>query len=144
MFYRDTGFTTAYVGSSNLSNAALSSGLEWNLKITAHDQPHTIRKINATFENYWNSNDFSSDSQMGKGPESSYMKDVITAKRRHLFVKKSDAETNLYYMGTMNIIHTKKAYKKDNQGKDKEITKVTVKMDHPVRDDILRYLKSEI
>lgn len=58
VFYRNTGYTTAYVGSSNLSNAAMSSGLEWNVKATKKDLPETIDKIAATFESYWNSDEF--------------------------------------------------------------------------------------
>lgn len=66
VFYRDTGFTTAYVGSSNLSNAAMARGLEWNVKVTAKDLPTTIIKIDATFESYWNSSDFTYYSEADK------------------------------------------------------------------------------
>ena len=58
IFYRNSGFTTAYVGSSNMSNPALSSGLEWNVKLTQKDLPSTLEKIDATFDSYWNSSDF--------------------------------------------------------------------------------------
>lgn len=54
LFKRDSGFTTAYVGSSNISNAAMTSGLEWNVKMSEKESFDIITKINATFETYWN------------------------------------------------------------------------------------------
>lgn len=58
LFLRDTGYHTGYIGSSNLSHSALTSGLEWNLKITSQEIPHIINKSLCTFETYWASNDF--------------------------------------------------------------------------------------
>ena len=56
-FYRETGFTTAYVGSSNLSMQRFQrSGVE--CKVTARDLPQTIRKIAATFDAYWHADEF--------------------------------------------------------------------------------------
>lgn len=58
MFKRDTNFGTAYIGSSNLSNSALTSGLEWNMKITEKDSFDVMKKVDATFETYWNNDEF--------------------------------------------------------------------------------------
>ena len=68
IFHRDTGFSTAYVGSSNLSKAAISEGLEWNVKVTEQMMPEILQKMWATFETYWHSGEFvpfaGSDSEM--------------------------------------------------------------------------------
>lgn len=58
LFHRETGFSTAYIGSSNLSNAALSSGLEWNVKVTEKDSKDIINKYEGTFDAYWNDGEF--------------------------------------------------------------------------------------
>ncbi len=72
------------------------------------------------------------------------MTDVCTAPKKHLLVKKSDAETNFYYMGLFDILEVKADTKKDNNGKDRDIVKVKMRMRHAVRDDLLRYLQSNI
>ena len=84
------------------------------------------------------------DSQIGKGNKSSYMEKVLTAPRKHLLVKKSDAETNFYYMGQFDIAESIDSSKEDNRGKMQPIAKVKMRMHHPVREDLLRYLQSNI
>ncbi|SFP26511.1 Helicase conserved C-terminal domain-containing protein [Ruminobacter amylophilus] len=66
VFCRNTGFSTAYIGSSNLSQKAISYGLEWNLKITRKELPETFDKVEETFDIYWNSSDFEIFSLDGK------------------------------------------------------------------------------
>ncbi len=66
VFHRNTGYSTAYIGSSNLTSKAITSGLEWNLKITRKDLPDTFAKIQETFDIYWNSDVFETYSSEDK------------------------------------------------------------------------------
>lgn len=58
LFVREGGFSTAYVGSSNLTHSAQVSGLEWNIRASGARNPDVIDKIGAVFEAYWQSGDF--------------------------------------------------------------------------------------
>jgi len=58
LFRRNSGYDTAYVGSSNLSKAALLDGLEWNVRLSSVATPDVMRKFEATFESYWNDPSF--------------------------------------------------------------------------------------
>lgn len=80
MFKRNTGFTTAYIGSSNLSNAALTSGLEWNIKITEQDSSDIIKKFEATFESYWNDGEFVS--YLGSEEDKNILKKSLYKEKR--------------------------------------------------------------
>ncbi|NLW42863.1 MAG: NgoFVII family restriction endonuclease [Tissierellia bacterium] len=57
-FKRNTGFSTAYIGSSNISNPALSSGLEWNVKLSEYTSRDVLFSISKSFESYWNDEEF--------------------------------------------------------------------------------------
>lgn len=52
-FKRNTGLNTAYIGSSNLSQVAMDSGVEWNVKVSSGWAPHIIEKFDHSFEAYW-------------------------------------------------------------------------------------------
>lgn len=58
LFDRESGFSTAYIGSSNLSKAALSEGTEWNLKVSEYTSPEIVSKFKITFETYWHMSEF--------------------------------------------------------------------------------------
>lgn len=58
LFERASGFSTAFIGSSNLSRAALFDGLEWNVRVSAKDNPAILHRFEATFEQYWDDVEF--------------------------------------------------------------------------------------
>lgn len=57
-FHRDSGFSTAFIGSSNLTHSAQHDGLEWNVRVSGARNPDVLAKTAAVFESYWQSCDF--------------------------------------------------------------------------------------
>lgn len=53
LFERKSGLSTAYVGSSNMSKAAMNLGQEWNVRMSAAETPHLLQKFKAVFASFW-------------------------------------------------------------------------------------------
>ncbi len=53
-----SGYSTAYIGSSNLTQSAQVLGLEWNVRVSAARNPDAVAKMAAVFTSYWESRDF--------------------------------------------------------------------------------------
>lgn len=81
IFKRENGFTTAYVGSSNMSNVAMTSGLEWNVKLSEKESFEIIAKINATFETYWNDSTFETFDNSEKNRE--YLRNALSKSKNN-------------------------------------------------------------
>lgn len=58
IFHRATGFGSAYIGSANLSGAALTGGLEWTVKLTQRGQGALFTRAEAHFETLWADSEF--------------------------------------------------------------------------------------
>ena len=58
LFVRESGFSSAYVGSANLSGPALEDGIEWTVKLSEVEAPHVIEKFRGAFESHWNDGEF--------------------------------------------------------------------------------------
>ncbi len=53
MFHRASGFSTVYIGSSNLTFSAQVAGLEWNVRGSQRRNPELVDAFDRTFASYW-------------------------------------------------------------------------------------------
>ncbi len=58
IFHRRSGYSTAYVGSSNVTRSALLDGREWNVRLSRSASPSLFDKIRNAFDTYWAASDF--------------------------------------------------------------------------------------
>ena len=53
MFFRQSGQSTVYIGSSNLTHSAQIAGMEWNVRASESHNPDIERSFESTFASYW-------------------------------------------------------------------------------------------
>lgn len=58
LFQRDSGFSTAIIGSSNISAQALLDGLEWNVRLSKIDNRDILGRFEGVFAQYWEQGEF--------------------------------------------------------------------------------------
>ena len=58
LFHRHSGLHTAYIGSSNPTRTAQVDGLEWNVRVSAAENPEVIERFAATFGQFWQEPEF--------------------------------------------------------------------------------------
>jgi superfamily II DNA or RNA helicase/HKD family nuclease len=58
LFHRETGFSSVWVGSANLSHSALAGGLEWTMKASEADLRHVVELFRGSFNSLWQDPEF--------------------------------------------------------------------------------------
>lgn len=58
LFHRETGFSSVWVGSANLSASALAGGLEWTMKVSEADLHHVVELFRGQFNSLWEDPEF--------------------------------------------------------------------------------------
>lgn len=58
LFQRDSGFSSVYVGSANLSGPALEDGIEWTVKLSEVEAPQIVDRFRGAFDSLWCDEEF--------------------------------------------------------------------------------------
>lgn len=82
IFRRDTGFGSAYVGSANLSKAAMVGGIEWTTKVTEVKDREVYASACNNFEALWHDQEFQRYDPHNQTMRSALI-DALQAEKQH-------------------------------------------------------------
>jgi len=60
LLHRDSGYSTAFIGSSNLSAPAMLDGLEWNVRLSSVENSSILNRFESAYSGYWEDGEFQS------------------------------------------------------------------------------------